>query len=110
MESEDGLVQMGESLERNILVSAEVGCHRHDVGAVGYGSIHLFRKLPLAAMPAGALDLHRHVLTTVAAIGSGMSTTWRVALTIAASISSGFPHSGHTETGYHCWVSVTFSD
>ena len=62
VESEDGLVQMGESLERNILVSAEVGCHRHDVGAEGYGSIHLFRKLPLAAMPAGALDLHRHVV------------------------------------------------
>ena len=39
-----------------------------------------------------------------------LTTTWRVALTIAASISSGFPHSGHTETGYHCRVSVTFSD
>ena len=62
VESEDGLEQMGEPLERNILVSAEVGCHRHDVGAEGYGSVHLFRELSLAAMPAGALDLHRHVV------------------------------------------------
>src|SRR5690554_1169727 len=65
---------------------------------------------PLLQCPQEHLTCIVMWLTTVAAIGSGMSTTWRVALTIAASISSGFPHSGHTETGYHCWVSVTFSD
>ncbi|WP_286850326.1 hypothetical protein, partial [Proteiniphilum sp. UBA5480] len=58
VESEDGLEQMNESLERNILVSADVGCHRHDVGAEGYGSVHLFRELSLAAMPAKAIFYH----------------------------------------------------
>ncbi len=79
------------------------------LGPKDTGAFTSSRKLPPAAMPAGALDLHRHVA----------GQPWPqseaecpppvcVALTIAASISSGFPHSGHTETGYHCWVSVTF--
>ena len=48
--------------------------------------------------------------TTVAAIGSGMSTTWRVARTLAESISRAFPHSGHARAGYHRSVPVTLSD
>ena len=58
MESEDGLVQMREPLERDVLIGAEVRGHRHDVGAVGHRRVHFLRELPLAAVAAGALDLH----------------------------------------------------
>ena len=58
MKPEDGLVQVREPFERDILIGAEVRGKRHDVGAVGHRRINILRELPLAAMAAGTLDLH----------------------------------------------------
>ena len=58
VQSEDGLEQVGETLERDVLISAQIRSHGHDVRAVGDRRIHIFRELSLAAVPAGALDLH----------------------------------------------------
>lgn len=62
VKSEDGFEQVGEPLEGDILISAQVGCHGHDVGAERHGGVHLLGELSLAAMPAGALHLHRHMV------------------------------------------------
>lgn len=43
-------------------------------------------------------------------IGSGMFTTCLVAAIVAASMSSGMPHSGQTSAGYQRSVPVTFPD
>ena len=58
VKTEDGLVQVREPLERDVLIGAQIRGHGHDVGAVGYRCIHILRKLTLAAVTAGALDLH----------------------------------------------------
>lgn len=58
VQPEDGLEQVGETLERDVLIGAQIRCHGHDVGPVGHGGVHAFRETPLAAAPACALDLH----------------------------------------------------
>lgn len=55
---EDGLIQVREPFERDVLVGAEIRSHGHDVGTVGHRRVHAFRKTSLAAAPACALDLH----------------------------------------------------
>ena len=62
VQSEDGPEQVGETLERDVLISAQIRSHGHDVRAVGDRRIHIFRELSLAAVPAGALDLHLKVV------------------------------------------------
>lgn len=58
VQPEDGLEQAGETLERDVLIGAQIRCHGHDVGPVGHGGVHAFRETSLAAAPACALDLH----------------------------------------------------
>ena len=58
VQPEDGLVQVGEALERDVLIGAQIRGHGHDVGSVGHRRVHAFRELSLAAMTAGALDPH----------------------------------------------------
>ena len=55
---EYGLKQMREPFERNILIGAQIGHERGDVRSEGCRSVDLLGELPLAAVPAGALDLH----------------------------------------------------
>lgn len=58
VQPEDALEQAGETLERDVLIGAQIRCHGHDVGPVGHGGVHAFRETSLAAVPACALDLH----------------------------------------------------
>ena len=58
VQPEDGLEQVGEALERDVLIGAQIRGHGHDVGSVGHRRVHAFREPPLAAVPAGALDPH----------------------------------------------------
>ena len=58
MKPEYGLKQMRESLERDILIGAQIGHERGDVRPEGGGCIDRLGELPLAAVAAGALDLH----------------------------------------------------
>ena len=58
VQPEDGLIQVREPLERDVLIGAQVRGHRHYVGSVGHRRIHILRELPLAAVTAGTLDLH----------------------------------------------------
>lgn len=47
VQPEDGLEQAGETLERDILIGAQIRCHGHDVGPVGHGAFTLSGKRPL---------------------------------------------------------------
>ena len=58
VESEDGLEQVREPLERDVLIGAEVRGERHDVGAEGYRGVHVLGEPALAAVAAGALHPH----------------------------------------------------
>lgn len=58
MEPEDGLEQVREPLERDVLIGAEVRGERHDVGAEGYRGAHVLGEPALAAVAAGALHPH----------------------------------------------------
>ena len=58
VKSEDGLIQVREPFERDVLVGAEIRSHVHDVGAAGHRSVDVLREPPLAAVAARALDPH----------------------------------------------------
>ena len=58
VEPEDGLEQVREPLERDVLIGAEVRGERHDVGAEGYRGAHVLGEPALAAVAAGALHPH----------------------------------------------------
>lgn len=58
VEPEDGLEQVREPLERDVLIGAEVRGERHDVGAEGYRGVHVLGEPALAAVAAGALHPH----------------------------------------------------
>lgn len=51
VQSEDGLEQAGETLERDVLIGAQIRCHGHDVGPVGHGRVHASEKRPLQQRP-----------------------------------------------------------
>lgn len=55
---EDGLEQVREPLERDVLIGAEVRGERHDVGTEGYRGVHVLGEPALAAVAAGALHPH----------------------------------------------------
>lgn len=110
VEPEDGLEQVREPLERDVLIGAEVRGERHDVGAEGYRGVHVLGEPALAAVAAGALHPHLEMPVTTAMIGSGMSTTCLVAAIVANSMSSGLPHTGQTAAGYQRSVPVTSPD
>ena len=58
METEDGLQQVSEPFERDVLIGAEVRHQGQYVRAVGNGSVDLLREKSLAAVSAGAFHLH----------------------------------------------------
>ena len=62
LKPEDCLQQVRHPSERDILICAQIGHERRDVGAEVYRDVHSFRELPLAAVAATALDLHHKVV------------------------------------------------
>src|SRR5690554_405523 len=65
---------------------------------------------PLQQWPQEHLTCIATWFMTVAAIGSGISTTWRVARAVVELISSASPHFWHAAAGYHRSVPVTSPD
>ena len=110
MQPEDGLEQVGETFERDVLTGAQIRGHGHDVGSVGHRRVHVFREPSLAAVPAVHLTRIQGWFITVAMIGNGMSTTCLMAATVTDSMSSVPLHSGQTAAGYQRSASVISPD
>ena len=51
VQPEDGLEQVGETLEQDVLIGAQIRCQGHDVGPVGHGAFTLSGKRPLQQCP-----------------------------------------------------------
>ena len=62
VKAEDALQQVRQTLERHVLISAQIRHEGHDVGAEVYRGVHGFRELSLAAVAAAALDLHQKMV------------------------------------------------
>lgn len=59
---EDCLQQVRQSLERYVLIGAQIGHESCNVGAEVYRGVHGFRELPFAAVTAATLDLHQKMV------------------------------------------------
>jgi len=62
VKTEDCLQQVRQSLERYVLIGAQIGHESCNVGAEVYRGVHGFRELPFAAVATAALDLHQKVV------------------------------------------------
>ena len=110
MEPEDGLEQVREPLERDVLIGAEVRGEAMMLGPKDTGAFTFSGNLPLQQWPQEHFTRIWRCPVTAAMIGSGMSTTCLVAAIVADSMSSGLPHTGQTAAGYQRSVPVTSPD
>ncbi len=110
MEPEDGLEQVREPLERDVLIGAEVRGEAMMLGSKDTGAFTFSGNLPLQQWPQELFTRIWRCPVTAAMIGSGMPTTGLVAAIVADSMSSGLPHTGQTAAGYRRSVPVTSPD